>query len=288
MRQPDTAAVDPRTSRRRLRTSEAGAAAAYKTTVGEIYLSCNENVLRDYPRHALATYYFLKARFPNGRIYAGFRAEVARRTGWKARSFFGKTARLCKLGLARREGDALVLLPFRELIAGSNGGRRVGHKCTLRCGGSEAGIRHAILLKLFEEKHRQVRHASNKVRAATGIKGHADERASSRGSVPRYRERSDRHMVKAAGSGFEAMSVPAVARHMGVSASTVKRWKRASLEAGEISARRRVSVLPRNIATYGGLKNADLLGRALGGTVFKATTGWVLRRSTMYRIEASY
>lgn len=256
--------------------------------MGEVYLSCNENVLRDYPRHALASYYFLKARFPNGRIYAGFRPEVARRTGWKARSFFGKTARLCKLGLAKRDGDALVLLPFRELVAASNGQKRVGHKCTLRCSGTEADIRHAILLKLFEEKHRQVRHASGKVRAATGIKGHADERAASRGSVPRYRERSDRHMVKAAESGFEAISVPAAARHMGVSPSTVKRWKRRAVDGGELAVRRRTSLLPGNIATYGAVKNADLVGPALGGTLFRSSNGWMLRRTTMYRLLAAY
>lgn len=269
-------------------STDTDASPAYKPSVGEVYLSCNENVLRDYPRHALATYYFLKARFPNGRIYAGFRAEVARRTGWKARSFFGKASRLCKLGLARREGDALVLLPFRDLLAASNEGGRVGHKCSLRCSGSEADIRHAMLLKLFEEKHRQVRHASGKVRAATGIKGHADERAAARGSVSRYRERSDRHMVKAAESGFEAISVPAMARHMGVSPSTAKRWKRRAVDAGDVHVRRRLSVLPRNIATYGGLKNADLLGRALGGAVFRTTAGWAVRRTTMYKLTATY
>ncbi len=254
----------------------------------EVYLRSNENVLRAYPRRALATYYYLKARFPNSAIYAGYRGAVAARTGWKQRTFFNRVALLVGAGLARRDSNGDVrLLPLGELVGSANP-RKVVHLCTVRVreDGTERDVRDELALKLLEEKHRQVRHASARARA-TGIKGHRPTRAPLT-EVGAYRVRSDEHSVKTAELGFEAMSCACLQEHLGLSRNGLNEWKRRARERGDIRQLDRRRMLPDTVANRAMLRNLDLACPVLGGFVYRTSGGWMLARPSMYRPERGY
>ncbi len=243
-----------------------------------VYLRGNENCVRTYPRRVLATYYYLKARFPNGAIYPGFRPEVARRTGWRARTFFNKIAALTAAGLAsKNENGITVLLPFAELV-GSCNRRGVSHKCTVKADGSEREIRDVLLLKLFEEKCRQVSHATRKAEAATRIKGHGGRTR---------RAPADEVSVKAAKAGFVAMSVQSIAAHMDVSVSTVTRWKRRGTARRGLRQIDRTSY-PSDSQSRAAMLNADAVGAKVGGAAFVNNGRLAVRMTSMYLPTAKY
>lgn len=255
-------------------------------------VNISEQAIEKYGRKRIATWAYLRLRNPNGVVFGGYDQQRAAKTDWSRSTFFSRMAGLVESGLARKDQWGNWSLAKVDSIS-------QGHKCTLLLndGISERDVEDVVLLKLFEQGHRQMvfelKH-SDTAKAMSGVSG-----AKFGSAKTGIREIGGMHLdlgadrrdtVKLAISNYEApLNTKSLERMTGLGRSALFAWKRRAKQARWIVQRDRCAPLPIQDPVHVLMGMDDMEAVLRGRISYSSSLGmFVLNRASSYQLGVSY